>query len=320
MSWKEFAAGYLHFTRTDRIGIIVIVVLIFLVFFLPGFFPKTGGKRSPANDTAWITALKKAEHRPNGGNDRQEDFRTEENTAFYQYDRSKDTYGNPPPGELFYFDPNTLPAEGWRKMGLRNKTVQTIRNYLAKGGRFRKPEDFQRIYGLRPAEYERLAPYIRIAAPPQVPDRYYMTDPKPLTAATPRSYAPVDINSADTLAFIALPGIGSKLAARIVNFREKLGGFYSISQLAETYGLPDSTFQKIKPYLQLNNTAIRKININTATVDELKAHPYIRYSIANPIVAYRKEHGSFSKVEDIRKVATVTDEIYNRINPYLDIR
>jgi competence protein ComEA len=107
------------------------------------------------------------------------------------------------------------------------------------------------------------------------------------------------------------------LAARIVNFRDKLGGFYSIEQVGETFGLPDSTFQKIKPLLQLKNSSIRKININTATVDELKAHPYIKYSIANPIVAYRTQHGPFSNIEDIKKVMVVTNEIYNKIAPYL---
>lgn len=104
-----------------------------------------------------------------------------------------------------------------------------------------------------------------------------------------------------------------------MNFRDKLGGFYTISQLAETYGLPDSTFQKIKQYLKLDNHSIKKINLNTASVDELKAHPYIKYALANPIVAYRKEHGPFSKLEDIKKVMVVTEDVYQKIYPYLSI-
>ncbi|MEI9944383.1 MAG: helix-hairpin-helix domain-containing protein [Chitinophagaceae bacterium] len=115
------------------------------------------------------------------------------------------------------------------------------------------------------------------------------------------------------------PVSGAKLAARIVNFRDKLGGFYSIDQIKEIYGLPDSTFQKIKTYLKLNNEAIKKININTATIDELKAHPYIKYTIANPLIAYRNEHGPFSKVEDIKKVMAVTDEVYNKLSPYFTL-
>jgi competence ComEA-like helix-hairpin-helix protein len=64
---------------------------------------------------------------------------------------------------------------------------------------------------------------------------------------------------------------------------------------------------------------VKKININIATFDELKTHPYIKYSLANPIIAYRNEHGSFSKIEDIKKVMAVTDEIYKKIAPYLSI-
>ena len=92
-----------------------------------------------------------------------------------------------------------------------------------------------------------------------------------------------------------------------------------MAQVGETFGLSDSTFQKIKQYLKLENETIRKININTATVDELKAHPYIRWSLANPIVAYRNEHGPFLKVEDIKKVMAVTEDAYKKIAPYLSL-
>ena len=71
-------------------------------------------------------------------------------------------------------------------------------------------------------------------------------------------YSIIDVNTADTTAFISLPGIGSKLAARIITFREKLSGFYSVEQIGETYGLPDSTFQKIKQYLKLDNASVKK--------------------------------------------------------------
>ncbi|MBL0145686.1 MAG: helix-hairpin-helix domain-containing protein [Chitinophagaceae bacterium] len=127
----------------------------------------------------------------------------------------------------------------------------------------------------------------------------------------------IDINSADTTAFIALPGIGSKLAQRITAFRDKLGGFYKIEQVAETFGLPDSTFQKIKPRLSVNSSAIKKYNINTATVDEMKTHPYIRYNIANAIIQYRNQHGNFSNVADVKKIMIIDETIFAKISPYL---
>jgi competence ComEA-like helix-hairpin-helix protein len=132
-------------------------------------------------------------------------------------------------------------------------------------------------------------------------------------------YEIVDINLADTTAFIALPGIGSKLASRIINFREKLGGFYSVQQIAEVYGLADSVFQKISPYLQLKDSTVKKININTATIDELKAHPYIRYNIAKAIVAYRNEHGPFLKLADIKSIMIIGETLFIQVEPYLTL-
>ena len=213
--------------------------------------------------------------------------------------------------------------EGWQKLGLRDKTISTIQNYLSKGGKFRKAEDLQRIYGLFPNEFERIAPYIKIEPAVEKNNQKEFTDRQPTENPPVKTYTSrytvVDINLADTTALIALPGIGSKLATRIIAFRDKLGGFYSVNQVGETFGLPDSTFQKIKQYLKLENGSVRKININTASVDELKSHPYIRYSLANPIVAYRNQHGIFTKVEDIKKVMVVTEEVYSKIAPYLII-
>ncbi|HNJ57248.1 MAG TPA: helix-hairpin-helix domain-containing protein, partial [Chitinophagaceae bacterium] len=179
--------------------------------------------------------------------------------------------------------------------------------------------DVKKIYGLFPNEYERIAPYIRISNNATTNNE---TIYKPIntTKSNSNTYRIIEINTADTSDFISLPGIGSKLAWRIVNFRDKLGGFYSINQIAETYGLPDSTFQKIKSYLKLTDPNVKKININTASVDELKTHPYIRYQLARPIVAYREQHGLFSKPEDLKKIMIVTDEVFLKIAPYLQVQ
>ena len=319
MKWKEIVVDYLSFTRRDRIGIIAIIAILLIVFFSPKFI--SGGRTNPElKDTAWMVNLKKLEQKESQ-NIQQFSQNADGNINNYQYDRSSNHYNDVPKGELFYFDPNTLSTDGWKKLGLREKTINTIQNYLSKGGRFKKPEDLQRIYGLFPNEFERIAPFIKIEQDFETNNRREFSDKTPTEIHPAKSftsrYSVIDINLADTSAYISLPGIGSKLAARIVNFRDKLGGFYSIDQVGETFGLPDSTFQKIKQYLKLENTTIRKININTATVDELKVHPYIRWSLANPIVAYRNEHGFYIKIEDIKRVMAVTEEIYNKISPYL---
>ena len=275
-------------------------------------------------DTNWIASLKKIERTEEKNDNDYTQKYDDNNSAAYQYDRSTNNNYTKQKGELFYFDPNTLSTEGWKKLGLRDKTIHTIQNYLSKGGHFKRTEDLQRIYGLFPNEYERIAPYIKIELAVETNTYKSLSDKTPIenqpTKTYTSRYAVIEINNADTSAFISLPGIGSKLAARIVNFRDKLGGFYSIAQVGETFGLPDSTFQKIKQYLKLENISTRKININTATIDELKVHPYIKYALANPIVAYRNEHGPFTKIENIKKVMAVTDDAYNKIIPYLTIQ
>ena len=322
MSWKEFSVDYLTFTRRDRIAIIIIILIIAGIFFLPKALSNSGSSKPATADTTWVAAMKRIEQKevgPSTGSGLQ--YNNDDNSTAYQYDRSTNNYQSKTKGELFYFDPNTLSREGWQKLGLRDKTIGTIQNYLSKGGKFRKPEDLQRIYGLFPNEFERIAPYIKIESTGGTTGYKDFSNNTPAENQPAKIYAPrysiTDINTADTTALIALPGIGSKLAFRIINFRDKLGGFYSVAQVGETFGLPDSTFQKIKQYLKLDNAVVRKININTATVDELKMHPYIKWALANPIIAYRNEHGLFSKVEDIKKVMAVTDEVYNKIAPYL---
>lgn len=320
MRWKEIITDYCTFTRREKIGIIITLLVIITLAFSPSFFSSNEAAKLDKPDTAWITAVKKLEQKENYPERRNYD--DGENFS-YQYDPSKASNDNKLVGELFYFDPNTLSKEGWLRFGIRDRTITTIENYLNKGGQFRKPEDLQRVYGLRKNEFERLVPFIRIQGETKGNTEKILSVKNssaeshgPLKSYHP---LPVDINSADTSALIALPGIGSKLATRIINFREKLGGFYSIDQVGETFGLTDTTFQKVKEYLTLKPNTIKKININTATAEELKSHPYIRWNIANTVIAYRNEHGAFSNAEDIKKIMIIADDVYTKMAPYLSV-
>lgn len=326
MSVREFIKDYLTFSRRERIAVLAIAGLMILIFFTPKILYKSTKPASSPSDTTWIAAIKKLQVK---GGDSENDPKTENDeltSSDFEIDRTvPNTYssGNNK-AELFVFDPNTISESEWSRLGLRQKTISTIKNYLSKGGHFYKPEDLQKIYGLSKKDYERLLPFVKIENKRASMTKEVYTSKPPSENNNSNSYSSrysiIDINSADTSAFISLPGIGSKLASRIVLFRDKLGGFYSVEQIGETYGLPDSTFQKIKHHLKLDNPSVKKININTASVDEMKVHPYIKFSLANPIVAYRNEHGAFSKIEDIKKVMAVTDEIFKKVAPYLTIQ
>lgn len=314
MKSKRILSEYFKFSQKDRLGILALVLLILLVFFLPEMINRVRPYSTLPPDTAWLAQM----HQLLSGD-------SSNNAPNFGDKFPKKTFSldpSTPAVTLFPFDPNTLPVSGWQRLGLRPKTIETIERYRSKGGRFRSGEDLRKIYGLREDEFHRLLPYVRLeeSRKPELNQEI----PKPVVDKTKyvrysSTPAIIDINTADTSAFIRLPGIGSKLAARIVLFREKLGGFYRIEQVGETFGLQDSVFRKIKPFLELKEGIAKKININSATVEELRVHPYLRHSIANAIVAYRKEHGEFKNLIDLKQVLLITDEIYSKISPYLTL-
>ncbi|MES2880778.1 MAG: helix-hairpin-helix domain-containing protein, partial [Bacteroidota bacterium] len=251
---RKFIKDYLVFGRRDRMGIIAVVVLIALIYLLPYLAPKPTPLVLKQGNVLLAEVDSSADGRRPGNEDDENLGQT------YSYQPSTGSHFSK--GELFEFDPNTVSIDGWQRLGLSAKTAKTIDKYRSKGGKFYKSEDLQKIWGLPKGFYERVKSYISIASiEKQFPKNSFERKP---FEKTERKFAPLSINETDTSAWIALPGIGSKLAGRIVAFREKLGGFYSVEQIGETYGLPDSTFQKIKGRLKLSGE-LRKINVNTAT-------------------------------------------------------
>ncbi len=216
-----------------------------------------------------------------------------------------------PAEALFTFDPNTITEEGWLKLGVPSFIAKRIQNFMAKGGGFRKPEDLAKIYDFDPKKYEELKPYIRIETP-QTAER--PSKPKKEYAAL----EPFDLNQVDTTTLKRVRGIGSGYAKRIVEMRKKLGGFHSVEQLKELYRFPPETYKRLATFAFIKETpSLRKININTADIETLKAHFYIRYHQAQAIVNYRKQHGMFSGIEDLKKIYALKSDFIKKIAPYL---
>jgi competence ComEA-like helix-hairpin-helix protein len=224
------------------------------------------------------------------------------------------------------FDPNTADEILLKQLGLSEKQATMIVHYREKGGKFRKKEDFSRIYGLSPEQYQRLEPYITIAVPSVLvpPVTINNNSPQNNVANTttfkpraPKTYTAIDINTASSEDWQQLPGIGIGFATRIANYRDKLGGFYSIEQVKETFGLPDSTFQKIKPYLKPSAVS-HKINVNNASLEDLKKHPYLKFKQAELIINYRTQHGKFKDANDLKKIMALPPDVVDKVKAYLD--
>ncbi|WP_291910964.1 helix-hairpin-helix domain-containing protein [Chitinophaga sp. CB10] len=292
--WKYFMKEFLTFSRKERAGIYTLILLLALCCGMPRF-------------VAWYRAADGADTLA---------FRREvllfEASLAKAARRPAAAAAINLPATLFYFDPNRIGMEDWLQLGVPERTAGSIQRYLGKGGRFRKPEDLRRIYSMPPPLADKLLPYVRIAEEARVT--------APGTRQVRRGPAMLDINRADTLQWDALPGIGPGYARRICKFRDKLGGFYSVEQVAETYGLPDSVFKKIKPFLKIGDSSLKIMDLNLTDEKTLASHPYIRYKLAGMIVAYRNAHAGFRSMEELRSLPLVDDIIYRKLEYYIQIK
>lgn len=213
--------------------------------------------------------------------------------------------------ERFMFDPNQLSETNWKKLGLTDKQIHSIKNYEAKGGTFRKKEDVKKMYCISPELYASLEPYINIPVE-EKKEAFKTSDHKnPLP-----ELKILELNSVDSSQLTTIKGIGAFYAKTIIKYRNALGGYYAKEQLMEVWKFDQEKFDAIEKYITVDASKLKKININRCTAKELK-HPYINWKIANGIINYRTKHGSFQSVEEIKKTDLLDEKTFLKIAPYL---
>ena len=244
------------------------------------------------------------------------------------------TYAVPPSQqpECFYFDPNTADSTELLRLGLQPWQVRNIYRYRAKGGVYRKKEDFARLYGLTVKDYRRLEPYIRISedylpastlvgGKGDINDRNYRDYNNYSTYKKDSLRYPVKIregehvvlNIADTAMLRQVPGIGAYYAKEIVRYGKWLGGYVSVDQLDEIDNFPEEA----KKYFVIEKSDPQKLNVNKLTLQQLRRHPYINFYQAKAIVDYRRLHGDIKSLRDLRFSSDFTDEDIRRLEPYI---
>ena len=217
------------------------------------------------------------------------------------------------------FDPNTADVNTLLQNGIPQHVAATIIKYRSSGAIFQVKEDLKKIYTMKKDIYQKIEPFIEII--PQEKKAITKTyEPKSDFPKTEREdiNITIDINNSSPEDWQKLRGIGPSFSKRIVTFRGRLGGFHSVQQVGETYGLPDSSFQKIKPHLQ-SSAILQKINLNQATENELKTHPYISWNQAKLICSYRKMHGDFKNVNELLQIGALKKEWLKKVEYYLEI-
>lgn len=127
----------------------------------------------------------------------------------------------------------------------------------------------------------------------------------------------IDLNSCDTDDLATVPQFGSKRAAKLVEYREKLGGFHCLSQLQEVYVMQSIDTVRLKDYLYINRQIIKKLNINTATYQELVSHPYIDSYLTKLIIHHRERNGPIHNLDELQRITHAYPELMEKLKPYL---
>jgi len=194
----------------------------------------------------------------------------------------------------FIFDPNTASSSTLMSLGFSAKLASTLENYRAKGGFIQSGKDLYKIWGMPPLLAERLAPFVRTISK-SIQNKAWLSAKGPVYAAA----APIDINTATVNEFEALRGIGPVLAARIVGFREKQGGFVRVQDLLLVYGVKDSLLLTLSPYLRLEESRVPRSNFNQASVLQLVQKAGLQPVVAQAVVRWRQQNGAFATFDEL---------------------
>ncbi|HRI22902.1 MAG TPA: helix-hairpin-helix domain-containing protein [Panacibacter sp.] len=243
-TWKEYFA----FSKKERIAIIILIACIaFSVVSVYLFSPPFKKPFVNRELQQQLAALQNA-----ANNSTETDTGNAEQTNLTNSSSDNASYGLHP----FGFDPNLLDDEGFKQMGLNSTTIQSINSYRNKGGHFNTPEDFKKMDGLSKEDADELAAYIQIKpieSPATNKENKTANIQQPLPSNT--AIKKIDINTATAEDFKALPGITDVLGNRIIKFRNAVEGFKTVEDIRKTYGLTDSVYQLILPYLTIKDPA-----------------------------------------------------------------
>lgn len=274
-------------------GSIIFVILLVLLFILPdlwNYFTPSVNVHITYTEENYQEAVRKV--RRDSRRKRQYRFRSNK-------------YSVPPSA----FDPNAYTQEDWMNLGLSEKQAAVILKFTRYG--IRSNEDLRKIVVIPEALYNLIKDSTRY---PERKGKNYTE-----TQAQAVVIRKVDLNRVTEQELLSVKGIGPFFARQIIRRRDELGGFHAASQLLEVWKMDEERLAQMLPFLTIEPDHLHKINLNTATTEELKTHPYISWNLANSIVKLRSQSGNYQRVEDVRKSVLMTDELYEKLKYYLTV-
>jgi len=296
--WKDF----FYFTKTERTGFYVLSVLILIAFAfyiaIPYIIPQKQSNEQ-ISEKAYNDFISSIHERDKNWNYND-----------YYISRKQQIILAP-------FDPNTADSITFIRLGLRPYIARNILHYRAKGGKFRTPDSFAKVYGLSPEQYKLLKPYITIGEnflkKADSLHRFAKVERDTLKYYKYPEGTLVSLDEADTTELKKIPGIGIGTAKRIIAYRQQLGGFYKVNQLQEISHLSAD----LNKWFFIRKEPIHRINLNKFSIERLTSHPYINFYQAKVIVEYRKKKGAIKSLKELSLYEEFTSKDMERLAPYV---
>ena len=301
-SIQVLIVDFFGFTKTEANAAITLSVMIFLLVVFSKIYLSYSGSRITSQEielaTSWIDSI-------------------------YLSKRIVINKSSAAPKSLLDFNPNTVNLSTLISIGLPLKISKRIINYREKVGPFKNPEELKKIYGINHDQVDKLIPWIKIDNRAENPEpSYQITNgnekvdvPKPTMITEARKKG--DLDSASITELQLINGIGTVFSKRIVKYRTLLGGFVHFKQLHEIYGLEAEVILKIKDHFVISSVIPPSINITVDSKKKLASHPYLSWNHAGAIVNYRKVHGGFDSLQQLKEIKIISDSLYHKIYPYL---
>lgn len=229
---------------------------------------------------------------------------------------------------LQVFDPNTADSSTLVHLGFKPWQAKNLLKYRAKGGRYRRPEDLKRLYGMTDSMYQALQPYIQIVRTEVDSLRIDSMGRDSLWRDTTRYESMpkwqhvkkdtiLNLRTADTTELKLIRGVGSYRAKQIVRYRDALGGFVRVEQLKEVEGM-ESVADSVMKHFVLDSANVKQLNVNTMGVRQLSKHPYLRFEDAKAIYELRRRKIKLDSIEQLYELETMSEETIKKVAPYLN--
>jgi competence protein ComEA len=211
------------------------------------------------------------------------------------------------------FNPDTYSLKEWMYLGLSEKQANAVVRFCSRG--IRSTEDLQKIFVMPNELYLLIKDSVVITSRPKSPySSYNLSKSQNQQEKLMKS---IELNTSTQSDLESVPGIGPFFAKQIIKYRDQLGGFYSKEQLLEVWKMDQEKYLKIEKYLIVDPGKIKKINLNSVTIEQLNLHPYLNWNQANSIVKIREQKRGFKQIDELKQSVLISKDLFEKLKHYL---